>query len=220
MEECPFKFEAILDQQGNLWGYEVLFNHPLIPNSKLFAAPNPDLDLYLLQLFSPYAEQLCNGHVPRVNCTFNLTVHTLFYFARELAEYLAAFPGLHFEITEIETVRQKRELQPLVLMLSRWPQRILIDDFLKGGHGLEFFNAIRPNLAGIKIELRDLDQIALSQTVTNGLMVVVERIETPQDYRKARLKGGTHFQGWLFKRYNTNPLTTKFPSPPQSTSRR
>lgn len=207
--ECPFKFEAIVSNTGKLWGYEALFNHPLIPNSKLFAVPNPELDLYLLQLFSSHAAELCgkNGNqAKRINCTFNISFATLLYFHKELSEYLAAYPGLHLEITETQASRQKRDLQPVARFLASWPGRIFIDDFLKGGHGLDFFNAVRPYLAGIKVELKDLDQITLTPSLKNGLMVVIERIETPKDYREARLKGATHFQGWLFKRYNTSNL--------------
>jgi len=193
-DKVSFETEPIVSAEGEVWGGEVLFRHPAIPNSVLFAAPNPELDLFLLRAF--IAET--NGALQERR-TFNVSFLTLLYFPREIHNLLAEHPNLFLEITETHASRQERDLRPVLELLAAWSGRFFLDDFLKGGHGLEFFNAARPYLAGVKVDLRDLNLITLSPDLRQDLMVVVERVETPSDFELAARKGATHFQGRLFK---------------------
>ena len=190
-----FKLEAILDAEGEVWGYEVLLDIG-IPNGVLFAAPNPKLDLYLVETFCEALR--ARPELRKIRYTANVTIPTVAYYSCRLNNVLAAHGNLFLEIVETHAAASPMDIEIAEAFARSWPRRVLLDDFLQGGLGFALFRSASDVLAGLKLNLKDLDLALLSPTVRDGLMVVVERVETPEDLEQARLKGGTHYQGFLF----------------------
>jgi len=200
VKKLPFKFEAIVTGENKVWGYEVLFNHPLIPNGILFASANPQLDIYLIQLFCKLNNSLhlLNG----TRHTFNISLQALLLYFEELSNLLKVCSCLYLEIIETQAFWQEKNIQIVKKFLEKWPKRVFIDDFLKGGNGLQFVDELKPYLAGIKVDLNDIKKICFTSDFRKDLIIVIEKVENTEDLKLAKKKGGTHFQGWFFKNFN------------------
>ncbi|WP_457628496.1 EAL domain-containing protein [Persephonella sp.] len=188
MGQFNMKKEKIINRDGSLYGYEILSKNPQLIT--------PENDFYnALTLVGAL-----NGEVGKIHV--NILPETLYFYAENLEEMSRSRPGLVFEL--VETDMDVRHLKEILQQKPRI--KVSIDDF-----GMRYSNFDRvfelPNVESVKIDRllwNDPKRERLTRTLVQefqkeGLIVIAEKVETEEEYKRLVDIGFDAFQGYLWR---------------------
>lgn len=168
---------------AKIWGYEVLYRGN-IPNDLLFSVANPAFEY---ELFKREIE--ATKDIDEL-LTFNISARTLLEFKEDIQEILRKKENIFIELTEI----------PYETNLEKVPEvirkRIIIDDFLRKGSGIDRLLELKP--FAIKVEKEFIPMLNLERFNST---IIVEKIESLEELKKLADKAKL-FQGFLFNPYS------------------
>ncbi len=117
---------------------------------------------------------------------------------------------LLLEVTEVEAIRRPAETIPLLSRYRAHGVNLAIDDFGAGHSGLNLLADFQPDLVKLDMQLiRNIDRAGPRQAIARGVLqvcddlgieVIVEGLETLEEYRWLRRLGVRLFQGYLLGR--------------------
>ncbi|MFC5862857.1 EAL and HDOD domain-containing protein [Acidicapsa dinghuensis] len=186
---CCVALQPILDMRSKVFGYELLFRSS--PTSMAFDGDGNNATRTVIDnsLILGW-ERLTNGLPMFVNCTYEALMGGLVHL----------LPPNQTVLEVLETLEPTRELVEACRALKAKGFRLALDDFQgkAGWHPL--------------VTIADFVKIDLSQTTAQERMelrhkvgrhkakLVMERIETREDWARAKAEGFTLFQGFYFCR--------------------
>jgi len=176
-----FLLEPIVNREGKVWGYEVLFRGSHIPNSVLFSSTNPELEWFLFEKEVEIAKEFPDKYI-----TLNLSPYTLFLKEREIKKFLNRYENIFIELTE--KMDGGIELTAFVDLRTR----LILDDFLSGSSGMERLEKLNP----FAVKVPKSYTCYLNLNFINSL-IIVEKIETKKDFEEIK-ECGDLFQGYFF----------------------
>jgi len=176
--QAIFEFD---ENSARIWGYEVLYRGN-IPNDLLFGGANPAFEFELFK-----KEIKATRNIDDL-LTFNLSLKTLTEFQDEIKEVLRKRENILIEVTEIPYSFKK--------VSEEIKRRLIIDDFLRKGSGLDRVLDLKP--LAVKLEKEFVPIINLENF---EFPVIVEKVEKLDELEKLKGKAKL-FQGFLFKPYS------------------
>jgi len=181
--------QPILDARGHVHGYELLFRSG--PASLAFSEDGDSATRTILDSSVVFGLERLTGGLPMfVNCTRESLMGGL----------VKVLPPQHTVLELLETLEPDPALVKTCKELKRQGYRLALDDF-------EWKPSWQP-----LVELADYIKVDLSLTTVpqraelrrklgrRPPKLVMERVETPQDWELARMEGFTLFQGYYFCR--------------------
>jgi len=169
---------------SRIWGYEVLYRGE-IPNDLLFKVSNPAFEIELFKKELEATKEFDSI------LTFNLSLSTVINFSDEIEKFLKKRENIMLEITEIPYDVNFISISSLI------KDRLIIDDFLKKGSGIDRLIELKP--FAIKVEKEFVSILNLNELKSNFL-VIIERVENLQEIEDLNGKAD-FFQGYVFKPY-------------------
>lgn len=186
---CCVARQPILDMRSNVFGYELLFRSGLA--SQIFDGDGDSATRTVIDNSLVLGWERLTGGLPMfVNCTQEALMGGLVHL----------LPPAHTVLEVLETLQPTRELVEACRQLKAKGFRLALDDFQgnAGWHPL--------------VTIADFVKVDLSQTTKEGRVdllrkvsghkakLVMERIETREDWARAKAEGFTLFQGFYFCR--------------------
>lgn len=186
---CCVARQPILDMRNNVFGYELLFRSG--PASQVFDGEGNSATRTVIDNSLVLGWDRLTGGLPMfVNCTHEALMSGLVHL----------LPPSHTVLEVLETLEPTRELVEACRNLKARGFRLALDDFQgkTGWHPL--------------VTIADFVKVDLSQTTAQERMelrrkvgrhkakLVMERIETREDWARAKAEGFTLFQGFYFCR--------------------
>lgn len=142
--------------------------------------------------------------------TMNMSSQSIVIMNEERIE--EAFRGRDIVVEWIEEMASQEQIMAAARRLRRWREkfgiRIAIDDMGTGHDGMERFLAVMPDIVKIegsmlhRARICEVHERAVRNMVNfvrnENALVVMEWIETPQDYKLSRDMGANYGQGYLW----------------------
>ena len=182
--------QAILDKNGNPFGYELLFRLGLENRFPNIGAEQATRRLMAEQFLSQKIEDLVGNALCFVNFPDTL-----------LHEGLAdAFHQHNLVIEILEDARPTQALLDCVKRLKQLGMKLALDDHHPGSDWDDFL----PFMDFIKLDLRQTPLEQCRRFIANcrlftGLRFIAEKVETREEYEAARQAGFHYFQGYYFQ---------------------
>lgn len=186
---CCVARQAILDMRSDVFGYELLFRSG--PASQVFDGDGDNATRTVIDQGLVLGWERLTGGLPMfINCTREALMGGLVHL----------LPPSHTVLEILETLEPTRELVEACRELKAKGFRLALDDFQgkAGWHAL--------------VTIADFVKVDLSQTTAQERLelrhkmerykakLVMERIETREDWARAKAEGFTLFQGFYFCR--------------------
>jgi len=198
-----FKLEPIVNKNLTVWGYEALLSLN-IPNTYIFAIPNPVLELYLLDTFLQSHTDLINS----TKVTFNLSIFALIIGTITLKKFLNQHKNLYVEITEnafVPSGAKNEWMTALKELLEEFPGRFILDDYMEG-KTTTLLNYFSDLFFAVKVSTSVLKRIKTHKL--NGTIVIAEKVENEEDFNAVKEKAHM-FQGFYFKTFLKSNFSEK-----------
>ena len=180
--------QAIFDRRLKVYGYELLFRSRLDSNSAESADTAASLQVITNSFFSIGMERLLGSAKAFINCPQDLLAD----------ERIFSLPAKQTVIEILETVRPEPDLVDACRVLREKGYILALDDFdhLNGWDGLTDLASI------IKVDFRatteDQQQALVERYSGRGICMLAEKIETHEEFERARKMGYHYFQGYFF----------------------
>jgi len=186
--------QPILDHQGNIFAYELLFrsgpagNHAgVIPDAMRATAQVLETTLNNMGL-----QKLVGNHKAFVNCSRDLL----------LSGMLSALDPKRFVLEILETVHIDESLVKAVAELHAAGYELAIDDFVFSAEDLRRVLPLFPYVKYVKVDLLDNKPRERAEAArllkSKGKVMLAEKVEAEVDHRNCRLEGYELFQGYYF----------------------
>jgi len=178
--------QAILDSQSNCVGYELLYR-----NANVDRAIIDDVDRASMQVFdSAYLfgiDSLCGEHKAFINCSQDVIT----------SDIINVLQPARTVLEILETVEPDPEVLKSCERLKKQGFMLALDDFVPSVKTYQFL----PLVDIVKVAIDDLGPEVISilaDRTMPGTRLLAERVETEEDFKKARDLGFEMFQGFYF----------------------
>jgi c-di-GMP-related signal transduction protein len=187
----PLRYVArqpIFDREETVFGYELLFRHGLENafNGDTDEASRATVDNSLLMGL----DVLCDGHRAFVNCTRDTLIKGL----------VRLLPSTITVVEILETVPADPDVMSACVSLKEAGYTIALDDYVAGDRR-EPLAAIA-DIIKVEMQLTNQEQRTelIKQFSSGHCRMLAEKIETYEEFARARDLGFVYFQGYFFRR--------------------
>ncbi len=181
--------QAIFDRELNVWGYELLFRSGLSDHCDEVDGEAATVRVIANGLFEPGFEKLLHGRRATVNFDRSLLVS-------EMGRQLPMPPGTVIEV--LETVEPDAEVLAACSALRAQGFSIALDDYT----GDAMLDPLLEVADLLKIDVLVIppatQEKILERARARGIRTVAEKVETREEWERARSAGYDYFQGFFF----------------------
>jgi EAL and modified HD-GYP domain-containing signal transduction protein len=181
--------QPIFDENEFVYAYEVLFRNSNI-NSYSFADGDEASSKVIVNTFNSFGiEKVTNGKPAFINFTANLIKE----------EVATIFPPTHLVVEILETVEPDDDIIEKCASLKKSGYIIALDDFVfdqKYESLIKLADIIKVDF----LNTPDEEKARLANKYKNSIKMLAEKIETRDDFEKAKKMGYTLFQGYFFSK--------------------
>lgn len=187
---CYLARQPILDQQRQLYGYELLFR-----DGESNAFPNINADEATSKLLTDHhlflgVEKIAGGHLAFINFSADTLIH----------HFPTSLDPKSVVIEVLETVPISETLLQACRDLHRLGYQLALDD-----HDFDSkWDIFLPYVSVIKVDIRQFNMLEISKFIRRishyQVTLLAEKVETQDEFEKLKSMGFTLFQGYFFAR--------------------
>ncbi len=181
--------QAIFDRELNVWGYELLFRPGLSDRCDALDGEAATVRVIASGLFEPGFENLLHGRRATVNFDRALLVS-------EMGRELPLPPGTVIEV--LETVEPDEAVLAACAALRVQGFWIALDDYTgdpKLDPLLDVADLLKIDVLAIPVAMQET---ILARARELGISTLAEKVETREEWERARTAGYDYFQGFFF----------------------